>query len=66
MGSAAGRHVPRPSSHGHREPLALRTFGVCKGETLLVEYGIGPFTINLLGAPSKAASKATTSRPSRD
>jgi len=32
-------------------PKGVHHFGVCKGETLLVECGIGPLTINLLGAP---------------
>jgi len=35
-------------------PKRVHHFGVCKGETLLVEYGIGPFTINLLGTPQSA------------
>ena len=33
-------------------PKRVHHFGLCKGETLLVEYGIGPLTINLLGAPT--------------
>jgi len=136
MGSAAGRYVPRPASHRHQEPLALRApgrrplkpgapytiefgcsdgseagphshatdeniivvrgtfalgtgdgfdstalrdlttgsyafmprrvhhFGLCKGEALLVEYGIGPLTINLLGSPpSEGGNSPTDSHP---
>lgn len=43
-------------------PKRGRHFALCKGETLVVEYGIGPLTINLLGAPTRGATKATTSR----
>jgi hypothetical protein len=38
-------------------PKRLHHFGVCKGETLLVEYGIGPLTINLLPAPKRPREK---------
>jgi quercetin dioxygenase-like cupin family protein len=41
-------------------PKRVHHFALCKGETFLVEYGIGPLTINLLGAQSGAVKKAAT------
>jgi hypothetical protein len=41
-------------------PKRVHHFALCKGETLLVEYGIGPLTINLLSAPEGTIKKAAT------
>ena len=45
-------------------PKGGRHFGMCKGETLILEYGIGPLTINLLGAANSPPKKEAASRTS--